>query len=357
MSGLRKSALFVVFAIVLVLATACGNNANNSSSANGGNGASSTNSTNNEASTNSGTNEQAADTANAASKTRNIKHALGELPITGVPQKIVVLEWTYAEDLLMVGVQPAGVADIENMKKWVSPPTELSADVTDVGTRQEPNLETIAALEPDLIIGVKFRHEATYDQLNAIAPTLLFDPYPAEGQGDQYQEMISTFKTIADVVGKTAEADQVLADLQQAYDDGKAKLAAAGKEGAQIVLTMPWVDQNAVTFRVSTDNALAIKVLEQIGLKNTFKPAQFEVYGYSEKGVELLQQVPDANYLHITNEDNVMDVLAKNSVWTGLNFVKENRVYALGGDTWPYGGPHSAKLLAERAVNVLTGQQ
>ncbi|MFB9329450.1 ABC transporter substrate-binding protein [Paenibacillus aurantiacus] len=352
MSGLRKSALFVVFAIVLVLATACGNNANNTSTTSGENGGG-TNSANNAASTNSGTNEQATETAG---ETRSIKHALGELPITGVPQKIVVLEWTYAEDLLMVGVQPAGVADIENMKKWVSPPTALSADVTDVGTRQEPNLETIAALEPDLIIGVKFRHEATYDQLNAIAPTLLFDPYPAEGQGDQYQEMIETFKTIADVVGKKAEADKVLADLQQAYDDGKAKLAAAGKEGAPIALTMPWVDQNAVTFRVSTDNALAIKVLEQIGLKNTFKPAQFEVYGYSQGGVELLQQVTDANYLHITNEDNVLGVLEKNAVWTGLNFVKENRVYALGGDTWPYGGPHSAKLLAERAVSVLTGQ-
>ncbi|MFC4098913.1 ABC transporter substrate-binding protein [Paenibacillus xanthanilyticus] len=353
MSRFRTSMLFIVFAIVLVLATACGNNANNASSTNGGNSA---NGANNAASTNAGANEQATDTADTTSETRSIKHALGELPITGVPQKIVVLEWTYAEDLLMVGVQPAGVADIENMKKWVSPPTALSADVTDVGTRQEPNLETIAALEPDLIIGVKFRHEATYDQLNAIAPTLLFDPYPAEGQGDQYQEMIETFKTIADVVGKTAEADKVLADLQQAYDDGKAKLAAAGKEGAQIALAMPWVDQNAVTFRVSTDNALAIKVLEQLGLKNTFKPAQFEVYGYSQGGVELLQQVPDANYLHITNEDNVMGVLEKNAVWTGLNFVKENRVFALGGDTWPYGGPHSAKLLAERAVSVLTGQ-
>ncbi|MBB3111604.1 iron complex transport system substrate-binding protein [Paenibacillus phyllosphaerae] len=349
MSRLRKSSLFIVCAVLLVLVAACGNNGNTSS-----------NSANNAAETNSATTEtanNAADSEAAADESRTIKHALGELPITGTPQKIVVLEWTYAEDLLSLGVQPSGVADIENMKKWVSLPAELSADVTDVGTRQEPNLETIAALEPDLIIGVKFRHEATYDQLNAIAPTVLFDPYPAEGQGDQYQEMIATFKTIADVTGKTAEAEAVLADLQKTYDDGKAKLAAAGKEGASIILTMPWVDQNAVTFRVSTDNALAISVLGQLGLKNAFQPKQFEVYGYSEGGVELLQQVPDANYLNITQEDNVIEVLSKNSVWTGLNFVKENRLYPLGGDTWPYGGPNSAKLLAERAVNVLTGAQ
>ncbi|SFB50478.1 iron complex transport system substrate-binding protein [Cohnella sp. OV330] len=350
MSFLRKSSLFAALSVLVLLVAACGNgnNANNSA-------APSSASASAPASSEAAASPSPSSTSSSdASGTRNVKHALGELPITGVPQKIVVLEWTYAEELLTLGVQPAGVADIENMKKWISTPTELSADVQDVGTRQEPNLETIAALEPDLIIGVKFRHEATYDQLNGIAPTLLFDPYPPEGQGDQYQEMLDTFHTIADVLGKQAEADAMLADLQKTYDDGKAKLAAAGKEGQSIVLTMPWVDQNAVTFRISTDNALAIKNLEHLGLKNAFKPAQFEVYGYSTTGVEALQSAQDADYLHITAEDDVLPMLEKNPVWTGLNFVKDKRVYALGGDTWPYGGPYAAKLMAERAVNALT---
>ena len=291
-----------------------------------------------------------------ANETRTIKHALGETPITGTPGKIVVLEWTYAEDLLALGVQPAGVADIENMKKWMKLPAELSVDTVDVGTRQEPNLEAIMALEPDLIIGVQFRHEAINDQLSDIAPTIMFNPYPAEGQGDQYQEMVDTFKTIADVVGKTAEAEAVLADLQKAYDDTKSKLEEAGKAGRSVLLTMPLVNQNAVTFRISTDNALAVKVLEQIGLNNAYKSEQFEAYGFSTKDVEAFPPLQDADYLHITSDEAaVNDLLARNAVWTGLNFVKENRSYSLGGDTWPYGGPHSAKLLAERVANVLLG--
>ncbi|MBO9597394.1 MAG: iron-siderophore ABC transporter substrate-binding protein [Cohnella sp.] len=287
---------------------------------------------------------------------RTIQHVLGETKVKGTPSKVVVLEWTYAEDLLALGVQPAGVADIENMKKNVSLPTELAADVQDVGTRQEPNLEAITALEPDLIVGVKFRHEATYDQLSAIAPTLLFNPYPEEGNGDQYEEMVNTFKTIADVVGKTAEAEAVLADLQKTYDEAKAKVAAAGKEGHPIVLAMAYTSQNAVSFRLSTDNGLAIRILENIGLKNAYKPEQFEAYGFSTKDVEALTTLQDADYLHITNDGAVGDMLSKNAVWNGLAFAKENRTYALGGDTWPYGGPHSAKIMAERAAKALSGQ-
>ncbi|GMK42648.1 ferrichrome ABC transporter substrate-binding protein [Paenibacillus sp. CCS19] len=350
MSTVRKASLFILMSVLLVIASACGSDSKESS-------ASETTAATSEttASTDSEKTDASAAESNTT-ETRNIKHALGELPITGVPSKIVVLEWTYAEDLLALGIQPAGVADIENMKKNVALPIELSADVQDVGTRQEPNLETIAALEPDLIIGVKFRHEATYDQLNSIAPTLIFDPYPPEGQGDQYQEMVDTFKTIADVAGKSAEAEAVLADLQKSYDDAKSKLAAAGKEGRTFVLSMPWVDQNAVTFRLSTSNGLASKVLEQLGLKNGYQSAQFEVYGFSTSGVEALQPVQDADYINITRETEVGDMLGKNAVWTGLNFVKENRLFALGGDAWPYGGPYSAKIIAERAVKAMTGQ-
>lgn len=333
----KKYSLIVVMSLILTLLAACGSNNN------GGNPT-----------------PTASPTATPESKIsedeRMIKHALGETPITGTPQNIVVLEWTYAEDLLAVGVQPVGVPDIENMKKWMQLPAELTADVQDVGTRQEPNLEVITALEPDLIIGVKFRHEAIAAELNAIAPTIMFDPYPAEGHGDQYQEMIETFNTIADVAGKKSEADAFLSSLQAKYDELKAKLAAAGKEGQEIILAMPLVNQNAVSFRLSTDNSLAIKVLEQIGLSNAYHSEQFEAYGFATRDIEAFPSVQHADYLHITQDEAINEMLANNAVWNDLSFVKENRSYALGGDIWPYGGPYSAQLLAERVASILTGE-
>ena len=47
------------------------------------------------------------------------------------------------------------------------------AGVEVVGTELAVNLERLAMLEPDLILGSKKRHEEIYPQLTAIAPTQL----------------------------------------------------------------------------------------------------------------------------------------------------------------------------------------
>lgn len=94
---------------------------------------------------------------------RIIKHAMGETEIAGTPERIVALEWSASEILLTMGVQPIAVADIEGMKKFLRP-EGLSSDITDIGTVQEPNLEAIAELEPDLIIAEKWGQSALYDE-------------------------------------------------------------------------------------------------------------------------------------------------------------------------------------------------
>ena len=56
---------------------------------------------------------QGGDNTESTPETRTIKHALGETKITGVPKRIVALEWLYAEDVLALGVQPVGIADMK----------------------------------------------------------------------------------------------------------------------------------------------------------------------------------------------------------------------------------------------------
>ncbi|GLV62560.1 hypothetical protein Bmyc01_12300 [Bacillus mycoides] len=46
-----------------------------------------------------------------------IKHAEGETKLDKPAKKVVVLEWVYSEDLLALGVQPVGMADIKNYNK------------------------------------------------------------------------------------------------------------------------------------------------------------------------------------------------------------------------------------------------
>lgn len=46
-------------------------------------------------------------------------------------------------------------------------------DYTSVGTREQPNLEVISSLQPDLIIADAERHKGIYKDLQQIAPTIV----------------------------------------------------------------------------------------------------------------------------------------------------------------------------------------
>ncbi|MGP4040660.1 ABC transporter substrate-binding protein [Gracilibacillus sp. D59] len=279
----------------------------------------------------------------------------GEQTFEEVPERIVVLEWVYAENLLALGVQPVGMADIEGYHSWVNIEPELGENVKDVGTRQEPNLEAIHALNPDVIITANSRHEAILDSLKEIAPTLAYNSYPEEGEGTQYEEMESTFKEMAKLVQKEEKADQILADLDQTYKEIEAEIKNAGIENRDFVLSQAYSSDNSPVIRLFKDNAMATEIMTKIGLKNAYQSDGFQLYGFDETSVESLQTAQDAHFFYIVQEDdNVFtNQLAGNPAWEELAFVKEDRTYALPGDTWTFGGPLSAKVFANQVKEAL----
>lgn len=295
------------------------------------------------------------DEGSAESEAITVSGVLGDVELEEPAENVVALEWTYAEDLLAVGVQPAGLTDIEGYNSWVQIEEELGESVVEVGTRQEPNLEKIAEQEPDLIIAIKFRHEGIKDELESIAPTVFFDPYPSDEDFNQYDEMESTFREIAKAVGKTGEAEDVLAELDTVYEEAESTLNDADLATKDVILTQAFSADQAPQIRVFTPNSLASVILEKIGLNNVHTSETLEVYGFSTVNVEALTKYEDANYLYVVQEnDNIYEnQLADNAVWNGLSFVEEDRMYPLGGDAWLFGGPLSAKVVVERIVDSM----
>jgi ABC-type Fe3+-hydroxamate transport system substrate-binding protein len=303
-------------------------------------------------------NNTATDTASSSDNVRMIKHAMGETEIAGIPKRIVVLEWVYAEDLLALGVQPVGVADIEGMKQWVNlKGISLSPDVEDVGTRQEPNLEKISSLDPDLIIAPSFRIEQTYESLNDIAPTLAFNPYPGEEEGiGQLDEMEQTFMTIADLVGRHDKGAEVLEDLENYYTQAADKIRSAGATEREFVMVQAFTTEDVPHLRIFTDNSMAAQIMNKLGLQNAWD-VEYELYGFTETGIEPLAEVQNANFFYIVQDnDNPFANQWNTSVWHNLEFVKQERTYPLGGDTWLFGGPISAKVIVDKVVGTLAGE-
>ncbi len=309
-----------------------------------------------------GTANNAAQTDSSAtgSTTENTAGAItvtdnhGDLKLDQPAKRVVVLEWTFTEDMVALGVQPIGNADNEGYKQWVTSEAALDGSVTDVGTRSEPNLEAIAALKPDLIIKTSDNVPELYDQLKAIAPTLEFNMY--QGNGYDYDRMVDVFNEIAKATGKEDQAKKVLADLDTHYDQAKEQLKAAGKEGMHYALTQAFTSQNAASLRMFTDNSVVVGTLDKIGMINDWKSEQTDKYGFTTVGIESLSKVKDSSLLYIVQaDDNVFGAPMKNnSVWNQLNFVKEKRTYALDGSTWTFGGPLSSKVLVDQVVGAVT---
>ncbi|MED2917180.1 iron-siderophore ABC transporter substrate-binding protein [Bacillus sp. AR8-1] len=286
-----------------------------------------------------------------------IKHAEGETKLDKPAKKVVVLEWVYSEDLLALGVQPIGMADIKNYNKWVNTKTKPSKDVVDVGTRQQPNLEEISRLKPDLIITASFRGKAIKNELEQIAPTVMFDP--STSNNDHFAEMTETFKQIAKAVGNEEEGKKVLADMDKAFADAKAKIEKADLKDKNIAMAQAFTAKNVPTFRILTDNSLALQVTKKLGLTNTFEAGKSEPDGFKQTTVESLQSVQDSNFIYIVaDEDNIFDTQLKgNPAWEELKFKKENKMYKLKGDTWIFGGPESATSLATQVADVMTAKK
>ena len=178
-----------------------------------------------------------------------ITHALGTETFDQVPERIVVLEWNFAEELLALGIQPVGMADIQGFEKWVKISETVSDEVVDVGTRQEPNLEEIAKLNPDVIITLSNNHGAIQEQLSKIAPTIFYDTVSPEVTKDLYQNTFDSFKTTAKLLNKEAEAEQLIKRLDDKYAEATKAIEELNLPTKEFLFTQAYSVNQAPTFR------------------------------------------------------------------------------------------------------------
>lgn len=279
----------------------------------------------------------------------------GEITLTGTPQRVVALEWSIVEYVLALGVQPVAIADVDGFNDWVSLPVELGPAVTDVGLRQEPSLESIAAAEPDLILAEIDRDEAIFEQLTAIAPTLLVGSHPTEAGETPLDDINDRLRTIGLALDRTAEAEAVIAEMDRAITDATTAIGTAGRVGESFILTQAFTSENVPTFRLFTDQSLFGSVVSELGLTNAWQ-GEPDPWGFNTVTVEaLVDAPPDTHFFYVVQDsDNIFaSQLRDDPIWSSLPFVQTGRTYSLGGDTWTFGGQLSVQRLVAQVVDHL----
>lgn len=165
---------------------------------------------------------QGAEDSGQSAATVSVAHAQGTTEIPQNPQKVVVIDNSSLGTLDLLGVEPVGVAKSGVVPAHLS--KYADAKYADVGTLQEPNLEKIAELGPDLIV-ISARTAESYPELTKIAPTIDLSVTGKDVFDGAKQNAIK----LGTIFGKQAQVDQAMADLDAKVATTRASAEDAGK--------------------------------------------------------------------------------------------------------------------------------
>ncbi|HEX7000461.1 MAG TPA: ABC transporter substrate-binding protein [Trueperaceae bacterium] len=275
---------------------------------------------------------------------QTIEHEMGTTCVPEAPQRIVTLEYSYADHLAKLGVTPVGIAREANIPAYLEP---YVGAVPGVGTRAEPNLEAIVALRPDLIVADLRRHEAIYDQLSAIAPTLVFDSLRGS-----YEDQLEAFEKLGEALGLSDEAATALEEHRAAFDRARDSVSPDAPS-ALIGVLSPGL------FTAHSSQSFMGSFLASLGVPAAVEPRGGETqFSLSLEGIAAVQ--PQALVLLCNPADSTpLDEWAGNPVWSALDAVSSDRVYVFNRDLWSKGrGVIAFDLILEDLAGsgLLTGQ-
>jgi iron complex transport system substrate-binding protein len=318
--------LFCLLISIMVFAVAC-------SSGNGVEPAATQSSTNN--------NEEA---STADSGMRVIQHAMGETEVSVEPKNIIVLDNGTLDNVLALDVKPVGAPTVFLEDPYPDYLKDQTEGIQNIGTIDEPNLETIASLNPDLILGSKDTHEAIYDKLKQIAPTVF-----VETLGTTWKENL---QLQAEAIGKQKEAELLLSNYFARLDDFKAKMGNRLNE-TTISLLRPRSDH----VRIYLKDSFSGSVIEDAGLPRP------EIQNKDEFAMKVTEeQVADMDAAIILwfsrDSDNLLkSKLENNPLWSELKAVQTNQVYEVNWETWLSGlGYQAANLLVDDLYTHVLGE-
>jgi len=273
------------------------------------------------------------DSQDGTGEIRKIKHAMGEQDIQGTPQRVVILTNEGTEALLALGVKPVGAVNSWVGDPWYDHIKDDMKDVIPLGEETQPNIELIASLKPDLIIGNKVRHEKIYEQLKNIAPTVFSEDLAGKWRVN--------FELYADALNKKSEGEKLLQQFDQRVEEAKTKLGDKTKAKVSVVRF------SAKDVRIYQKDTFSGLLLNQLGFA---RPASQD----KDQFMEALgkERIPDMDgdimfyFVSSTPGNSDADNIAKewldDPLFKNLNVSKTNKVVQVNEVIWNIAGGYKA---------------
>lgn len=322
-----KKTISVIFALILSigLLTACAGGSKEANSAGGGSTAA------------AGEESQTANEEETASWPRTIVDAgENEITLSEQPQRIAILHSNYLEYFFALDVPPiasagasVGTAQQALDTYETLEPYRGTAEIMDLGSAREINLEAILEAWPDVIVtflGHKGLDEI-YDQLTQIAPVVLLD------FNDTWQNQI---RACAEIVGKEELAKE---NIQKTESSISAAYEVIAKQEKTVAL-----------FRTNGGQAFVGRGNEDYYSTFGIKAPEGYTYDYATFSLEAVAEMnPDYIILqdYIDISKGFVKSQEESSVWKNMNAVKNGNILYFD-DSLNTFGPLAMRLTAEK---------
>lgn len=243
-----------------------------------------------------------------------VKHAMGSTVIEEEPLRIVALDSSYSDATLLLESKLVGITTYRgystDLPDYLGPArAKYAGDVETVGEMEAPSLEKIAALKPDLIVSAKVRHEALYNQLSKIAPTIM-----SETTGATFKDNI---RLLAQALGKQDLAEQKINAFEETAEEvGDAVNAKAGNPTISVTR---FLDGPTRLYLKDTYSGV---VLDDAGLA---RPKPQDTTGFAREISEENIKLADADKIFVTTYEDeeglglqTKQAFGNNSLWKPL---------------------------------------
>lgn len=273
--------------------------------------------------------------AQAGTETRQVTDADGKTQVVPAqPKRVVVLSEIDLDTALTLGLQPVGTVNGRGqgtLPRYLL--NKVGKDIAVVGDLDNPNLERLIDLEPDLILTGQTKPELL-TLLQEIAPTVVTGNW-----GDSWKEI---FNRSAHVLNRDAVGKAFLAQYDARLQEARSKLAKHQGERLSIVRWNPkgpsYMHGGTFASSVVEEMGLA-RPTHQIGDKTPHSPA------LSLESLNLL----DGDWLVIgtlSASGDAVDAMKQaeqTPAFQQLNAIRGKRFGAVDGSLWTStGGPQAA---------------
>lgn len=278
-----------------------------------------------------GSGDDSRDDATPSGETRSFEADNGTIEFPVDPQRIVAVSGGATATLIDWGLKPVGITEIPRYLPWASDEeARVYESATVVSDGNEVDYETVASLNPDLIISAVpaagFFDEIDAGRLESIAPTILYAI-----ETDEWREKTPKLAEALGVLDIFAEQktsyDALVDDVQATYGESLDSMTFAAVN--------KWSPEDTGTFFREYQNSTCTYYLSDAGLNIPGEPKVVGQGPWDEMSIERLSDLSDVDAVIYPldakgeTQETFKSILDSN-IWKSFSLVQDGMVLPVG---------------------------